>query len=142
MYVYTPKGPKLKTEEAFSSGSNTKESACKVGDLGSIPGLGRYPGEGNGYPLQDSCLENSMDSGAWQATVHGVTKSWTRLSDFHFKDRTGKPSTMSRASYTYPNTIESFYNHICLMIEFHEFDTHKWLAIKLSERAEFYYIIL
>ena len=83
-----------------------------------------------------------MDSGAWQATVHGVTKSWTRLSDFHFKDRTEKPSTMSRTSYIYPNTIESFYNHICLMIEFHEFDIHKWLAIKLSKRAEFYYIIL
>ena len=85
MHVYTPKDPKRKTEEACSGGSNTEESACKVGDLGSIPGLGRYPGEGNGYPLQDSCLENSMDSGAWQATVHGVTKSWTRLSNFTSK---------------------------------------------------------
>ena len=84
MYVYTPKGPKLKTEEAFSGGSNTKESACKVGDPGSIPGLGRYPGEGNGYPLQDSCLENSMDRGAWWATAHRVAKSQTRLSDFTF----------------------------------------------------------
>ena len=51
---------------------------------GSIPGLGRCPGEGNGNPLQDSCLENPMDRGAWQATVHGVAKSWTRLSDFTF----------------------------------------------------------
>ena len=50
-------------------------------DLGSICGLGRSPGEGNGYPLQYSGLENSMDRGAWQATVHGVSKSWTRLSD-------------------------------------------------------------
>ena len=81
MYVYTPKCPKLKTEEAFSGGSNTKESACKVGDLGSIPGLGRSPGEGNGYPLQDFFLENSMDRRAWQARVHGVAKSWTQLSD-------------------------------------------------------------
>ena len=54
-----------------------------MGDLGSIPGLGRSLGEGNGYPLQYSCLENSMDRGAWQATVHGVTKSWIQLSDFH-----------------------------------------------------------
>ena len=52
-----------------------------AGDLGSIPGLGRFPGEGNGYPLQYSCLENSMDRGAWWATAHGVAKSQTRLSD-------------------------------------------------------------
>ena len=49
--------------------------------LGSIPGLGRSPGEGNSYPLWNSGLENSMDRGAWQATVYGVTKSWTQLSD-------------------------------------------------------------
>ena len=65
----------------FPSGSDSKESACNAGDLGSIPGLGRSPGEGNGNPLQDSCLENPMDRGAWQATGHGVTKSWTRPSD-------------------------------------------------------------
>ena len=50
-------------------------SACNVGDLGLIPGLGRSPGEGNGNPLQYSCLENPMDGGAWWATVHGVAKS-------------------------------------------------------------------
>ena len=61
----------------FRGGSDGKESACNVGDPGSIPGPGRSPGEVNGYPLQYSCLENSMDRGAWQATVHGVTKSWT-----------------------------------------------------------------
>jgi len=54
-----------------------KESACKAGDMGSIPGLGRSPGEENGNPLQYSCLENSMDRGAWWVTVHGVAKSWT-----------------------------------------------------------------
>ena len=56
-------------------GSDDKESACNVGDLGLIPGLGRSPGEGNGYPLQYSGLENHMDRGGWQATVHGVTES-------------------------------------------------------------------
>ena len=55
-------------------GSNGKESACTVGDLGSIPGLGRSPGEGNGNPLQYSCLGNTMDRGTWWATVYGVAK--------------------------------------------------------------------
>ena len=58
-----------------------KEFAFDAGDLDSIPGSGRSPGEGNGNPLQYPCLENPMDRGAWQATVHGVTKSQTRLSD-------------------------------------------------------------
>ena len=58
-------------------GSDGKESACNAGDLGSIPGLGRSPGEGNGYPLQYSFLESSMSRGAWQATVPGVEKSRT-----------------------------------------------------------------
>ena len=65
----------------FPGYSDGEESVCNVGDLGSIPGSGRYPGEGNGYPLQYSCLGNPMDRGAWWATVHGVTKSWTQLSD-------------------------------------------------------------
>ena len=72
----------LKWILGFPGGSEVKASACNVGDLGSIPGSGRSPGEGNGNPLQYSCLENPMDRGAWQATVHGVAKSWTRLSDF------------------------------------------------------------
>ena len=61
----------------FSGSSNGKESACNVGDLGSIPVSGRPPGEGYGYPLQYSCLENPMDRGAPRATVHGVTESDT-----------------------------------------------------------------
>ena len=56
-------------------------SACNAADPDSIPGSGRSPGEGNGYPLQYSCLENSMDRGAWQATVHDIAKSRTQLSD-------------------------------------------------------------
>jgi len=65
----------------FPGGSEGKESACNVGDPGSTPGSGRYPGEGNGNPLQYSYLENSMDRGAWWAIVHRVSKSQTRLRD-------------------------------------------------------------
>ena len=67
----------------FPGDSDGKESACNAGDQGLIPGSGKFPGEGNGNPLQYSCLKNSMDRGARQALVHGVTKSWTRLSDYH-----------------------------------------------------------
>ena len=65
----------------FHSGSEGKASACDAGDPGSIPRSGRSPGEGNGNLLQYSCLENPVDRGAWWATVYGVTKSQTRLSD-------------------------------------------------------------
>ena len=68
----------------FPSVSDGKESTCSVGDLSSILELGRSPGEGNGYPLQYSCLENFMDRGAWQATVHGVARGQTPLTDSHF----------------------------------------------------------
>ena len=65
----------------FPGGSDRKESTCNVGDLDSIPGSGRSPGEENDYLFQYSCLKNPMNRGAWQATVYGVTKSWTWLSD-------------------------------------------------------------
>ena len=65
----------------FSGGSDGKEPACNAGDPGLIPGLGRSSGEGNGNSLQYSCLEKSMDRGDWWATIHGVTKSRTGLSD-------------------------------------------------------------
>ena len=65
----------------FPDGSFGQQSACNARDPGLIPGLGRLPGEGNGYPLQYSCLENLMDRGDWGATVHGVAKSQTQLSD-------------------------------------------------------------
>ena len=64
-------------KRGFPGSSDGKEFACNVGDLGSILGLARSPGEGNSYPLQYSCLENAMDGGAWQAAVHGVAKSQT-----------------------------------------------------------------
>ena len=74
----------LKFAILFNSYSDGKASACSAGDRGSIPGSGRSPGEGNGNPLQHSCLENPMDGGAWKAAVHGVAQSRTRLSDFTF----------------------------------------------------------
>ena len=67
-------------EEGFPGGSDGKQSACNAGDLGSVPGSGRSPGEGNGNSLQYSCLENFMDKGAWQARVHRISKSQTQLS--------------------------------------------------------------
>ena len=85
-------------------GSAGKESACDVGDLDLIPGLGRAPGEGKGYPLQYSGLENSMD-----CTVHGVPEGWTQLSDFHFqqsrvmkyKERVSQGPNWNPSSATY-----------------------------------------
>ena len=74
-YVYT-------FSLGFPGGSEVKASAYDARDLGLTPGSGRSPGEGNGNPLQYFCLENPMDGGAWWATVHGVAKSQTRLSDF------------------------------------------------------------
>ena len=70
--------------KGFPDGAHGKESTCQSGDvrdMGSIPGLGRSPGEGNGNPLQYSCLESPMDKGAWQETVHGGLKSQTLLSN-------------------------------------------------------------
>ena len=61
----------------FPGVAEVKNLPANIGDVGSDPGSGRSPGEGNGNPLQDSCLENPVDRGAWQATVHGVVKSWT-----------------------------------------------------------------
>ena len=66
----------------FPGGSAHKESACSAGDLGSIPGSGRSPGEGIGYPLQYSCLEDPMERGTSRATVHGVAESQTGLSNY------------------------------------------------------------
>ena len=66
-----------KIKKGFPGISDSKESGSNAGDLGLIPGLGRFPGKGKGNPLRYSCLENPMDRGPWRATVHGVAKSWT-----------------------------------------------------------------
>ena len=78
------KGIIIYHQSGFPGGLEGKASTCSAGDLASIPESGRSPGEGNGNPLQYSCLENPMDGGAWEAAVHGVTRSRTRLSDFTF----------------------------------------------------------
>ena len=89
----------------FPGSSDSKASAYNAGDLGSIPGLGRSPGEGNGNPLQYSCLENPMDGGAWWATlVHGVTKSRTRLRDFTSLHSIPLYSCMHLYIYTHTHT--------------------------------------
>ena len=85
----------------FSCGSAGKESACNVGDLDSIPGLGRSPGEGKGYPLQYSGLENSMD-----CIVHGVAKCWTRLSNFHFLSLQIKQTNLNHHKLSANGTCE------------------------------------
>ena len=74
----------LQSSQDFPGGSDSKVSAYNVGALGSIPGSGRSAGEGNGNPLQYSCLKNPTDGGAWWAIVHGVATSPIRLSDFTF----------------------------------------------------------
>ena len=94
--------------KGFPGGSDGKASARNAGDLGSIPGLGRSSGEGNGNPLQYSCLENSMDGGAWWATVHGVAKSQTWLS--HFTSTFGKFTFMPLQFYKRPTLVPVFYN--------------------------------
>ena len=98
----------------FPGGSEVKASACNAGDLGWIPGLGRSPGEGNGNPLQYSCLENPMDWGAWWATVHRVSKSWIRLSDFIFtfllfrrKAMTNLDSILKSKDITLPTLVKA-----------------------------------
>ena len=94
-----------------------KASACNVGGQGSIPGLGRSPGEGNGNPLQYSCLENPTDEGAWKATVHGVAKSLTWLSDFTHSIYAGIYFSFLNSFYGIPpadsRSCELFLTYIC-----------------------------
>ena len=86
----------------FPGGSDGKVSVCNAGDPGSIPGLGRSPGEGNSSPLQYSCLENPMDSRTWKGTTHGVAKSRTRLSEGKIKKK-----IISLGSHLTPSSLFS-----------------------------------
>ena len=92
----------------FPGGSEVKASASNAGDSGSIPGLGRSPGEGNGKPLQYSCLENPMDREAWWARVHGAAESQTCLSDFTFTFNAIYDNTLNAGSSVRWWTLESF----------------------------------
>ena len=109
----------LCSQVGFPGGLIGKESACSAGDSGSIPGLGRSPGGGNSYPLQNSCLENSIDY-----IVHGVTKSQTRLSNFHFVLKLH----VVRSNYCYSNFMSQFKMRIlflgCIWINL--FLTARW----------------
>ena len=90
-FFWGGEAPKPAFSYGFPGGSEATASTCNAGDPGLIPGLWRSPGEGKDNPLQYSCLENPMDRGAWQATVHRVAKSQTRLSDF-IHTHTHKPA--------------------------------------------------
>ena len=121
------------------------ESACNVRDLGSIPGLGRSPGEGKGYPLQYSDLENSMD-----CTVHGVTKSWTWLSDFHFHFSARNITGSCQATVASPAPNDPFQQQykgdhspsvcnthwmiefLCLLADISKCSTGLWLAFTVT----------
>ena len=95
----------LQIHPCFPGGSDGKESACNAGDPGSIPGLGRSPAEGNGYPIQYSYLENSMDKRACWATVYWVTKSWTLLSNYHFHPYFKATTNIHSTLHLPPTTI-------------------------------------
>ena len=98
--------PTLYVNKGFPGGSGRKESSSNVGDLGSIPGLGRFPQEGNGYPFQYSGMENCIDGEAWQATVHGVTKSWTQQrATFTFTFTPCSAGTAEKAMATHSSTL-------------------------------------
>ena len=105
-------GSVMPSNHLFPCGSDGKEFACNAGDPGLIPRSGRSPGEGNGNLLQYSCLENSMDRRAWGATVHGVTKSWTRLSTCTHTVQTKQPTEK------WPNVrISTWQGEACIQAE-------------------------
>ena len=94
----------LHLQMGFPGDSEVKAFSCNAGDLGSIPGLGRFPGEGNDDPLQYSCLENPMDRGAWWVIPHGVAKSLTRLND-----------SLSFFSFSFANTFSQSEGYLFIL---------------------------
>jgi len=111
-------------DQGFPGGLAGKVSTCNEGDLGSIPGSGRSPGEENGTPLQYSCLENPMDGGAWEAAVHGVVKSRTWLSEFtslHFWEdlEKGKATHSSILAWRIPWTVHGVAKSRTQLSDFH-----------------------
>ena len=121
----------------FPGSSAGKESACNVGDQGLIPGSERSPGEGNGYPLQYSCLKNAMDRGAWRATVYRITKNWTQLSNKHFLHFQKKDALKSG------NKTHFFHGTHFSLDQFHSFNKYSQstyydtcLATAVNQRAK------
>ena len=121
--------------------SDSKESAFNVGDLSSVPGLGRSPGEGNGNPPQYSCLENSMDRGASWATVHGIAESWTGLSDQHLLINISKVfiesfivcnqyKSISKVLYVFSTRSSQF-----RLATFQELSSYTWLAATIPYKT-------
>ena len=113
------KKPYLREALGFPGASDGKEPAYNAGDLGSIPGSGRSPREGNGYPLQYSCLENPMNRRAWQTRVQRVAKSWTRLnvSHSHTQRFSWQPDTFPPFSISLPSLIFAL-THTMLKVSF------------------------
>ena len=108
--------------KGFPGGSDSKESASNARDPGSIPGSGRSPGGGHGNPLQYSCLENPVDRGAWRATVLGVTKSQTRLSNSHTHTHTIELTLIHPACEHWP----FFVIKIAILILWHKWELASW----------------
>ena len=129
----------------FPGGSDSKESACSSGDPCLIPGSGRCPGEGNSYPLQCSCLENSMDRGAWWATVHGIAKSHTQLRDqhFHFFFKLDVKGSRDVSDFLFLCCITEIKNqdHLCLVQRYRVTRPKKYV-VKSFARMEFVSIFL
>ena len=93
----------------FHGGSDGKASACNAEYLGSVPMLGRSPGEGNGSPFEFPCLENPMDKGAWKSTIRGVTKSWSQLTNFtsHFLSFSGRIDAETETPILWPPDVKN-----------------------------------
>ena len=124
---------KHKNKMDFPGGSDGKASAYNAGDPGSIPGLGRSPGEGNGNPLQCSCLENPMDGGAWWATVHGVAKSRTRLSDFTLRIKYLDIRTTKTKSLTLFQFLQNGQSKINILLDpYNDFNFFKLRKLRMG----------
>jgi len=110
--------PQIQQTSEQNGGSVVKNLPCSAGDagaMGSIPGLERSPGEGNGNPLQYSCLENLMDRGAWRTTVHGVAKSWTQLSDYTTTTMEPKYSEKGKGKKILENSKKAKLEFACVL---------------------------
>ena len=114
----------ISISDSFPGGSAGKEPACNVGDSGSIPGSGISPGEGNGNPLQYSCLENPLNRRAWWATVHGVAKSQTQLSNKH--------NTIRQSQTNFLQMEKVDYSSSSLLLQMYSGESTCWETLKVK----------